>query len=111
MAKFLFTPAKNVYSYKREIDCCSIHTWNDNLRDSIPHLNAVVTPETCSVFVGKDPFDEKGNILFQQAPHFILAILIVEPWCEGIIRFLVFSKPAQFEDKTQWLCRGLCLLF
>ncbi len=31
--------------------CCSVHTWNDNLRDSLPHLNAVVTPETCSVYV------------------------------------------------------------
>ncbi len=30
---------------------CSVHTWNDNLRDSLPHLNAVVTPETCSVYV------------------------------------------------------------
>ncbi len=30
-------------------ECCSVHTWNDNLRDSLPHLNTVVTPETCSV--------------------------------------------------------------
>ncbi len=30
---------------------CSVHTWNDNFRDSLPHLNAVVTPETCSVYV------------------------------------------------------------
>jgi len=34
---------------------CSVHTWNDNLRDSFPHLNAVVTPETCSV---------RGHIVF-----------------------------------------------
>ncbi len=30
---------------------CSVHTWNDNLRVSLPHLNAVVTSETCSVYV------------------------------------------------------------
>ncbi len=33
---------------------CSVHTWNDNLRHSLPHLNAVVTPETCSVYVALD---------------------------------------------------------
>ncbi len=31
--------------YKCGSECCSVHTWNDNLRDSLPHLNAVVTPE------------------------------------------------------------------
>ncbi len=28
-----------------------LYTWNNNLQDSLPHLNAVVTPETCSVYV------------------------------------------------------------
>ncbi len=32
-------------------ECCSVHTWDDNLPDSLPHLNAAVTPETCSVYV------------------------------------------------------------
>lgn len=32
-------------------ESCSTHTWNDNLRDSLPHLNPVVTPETCSVYM------------------------------------------------------------
>ncbi len=32
-------------------ECCSVHTWIDNLRDSLPHLNVVVTPETCSVYL------------------------------------------------------------
>ncbi len=32
-------------------ECCSVHTWNNNLRDSLPNLNADVTPETCSVYV------------------------------------------------------------
>ncbi len=31
--------------YKCGSECCSVHTWNDNLWDSLPHLNAVVTPE------------------------------------------------------------------
>ncbi len=42
---------KCCYGYKWGSDCCSVHTWNDNLRDSLPHLNEVVTPETCSVYV------------------------------------------------------------
>ncbi len=32
--------------YKCGSECCSVHTWIDNLRDSLPHLNV-----TCSVYV------------------------------------------------------------
>ncbi len=28
-----------------------LYTWNNNLQDSLPHLNAVVTPENCNVYV------------------------------------------------------------
>ncbi len=40
--------------YKCGSECCSVHTWNDNLWDSLLHINAVVTPETCSVYVALD---------------------------------------------------------
>ncbi len=33
--------------YKCGRGYCSVHTWNDHLQDSLPHLIAVVTPETC----------------------------------------------------------------
>ncbi len=36
---------------------CSVHIWNYNLRDSLPHLKAVVTPEIC-VYV--------ANFVFQR---------------------------------------------
>ncbi len=29
------------------------HGWNDNLRDSLPHLNAVVTPENLQCVRGQ----------------------------------------------------------
>ncbi len=45
---------KCCYGYKWGSDCCSVHTWNDNLWDSLMHLNAVVTPETCSVYVANN---------------------------------------------------------
>ncbi len=41
------------YGYKCGSECCSVHTYNDDLRDSRPLLNAAVTPETCSVYVAK----------------------------------------------------------
>ncbi len=33
--------------YKCGRGYCSVHTGNDHLQDSLPHLIAVVTPETC----------------------------------------------------------------
>ncbi len=36
--------------YKCRSDCCSVHTRNSHFRDSLPHLNAVVTPVTCSTW-------------------------------------------------------------
>ncbi len=43
-------------------ESCSVHTWNDNLRDSLLHLNAVVTPETCSVYVAYEDQNITGNV-------------------------------------------------
>ncbi len=36
--------------YKCRSDCCSVHTRNSHFRDSLPHLNAVVNPVTCSTW-------------------------------------------------------------
>ncbi len=45
---------------------CSVHTWNDNLRDSLPHLNAAVTPETCSVYVAIEAYSDSVIFFYQE---------------------------------------------